>query len=260
MSLVVKLGGEVVGNREVAADLHAVIAGGMRAAIVHGGGAQATALQQQLGIATEQVAGRRITSAATLDVMKMALGRVNIDLCAVLTAAGIAAVGVTGAIRAQRQPPTVYPSAGPDPVDLGLVGEVIGFNTHLLDALWIAGFTPVLACLGNGDDGAIYNINGDTVANQLAVALAADHLVLVTSTPGVLRDVKDPTSRLPKLTRAEARQAIADGVVTGGMVAKLEEAIAVVDKGVGAIHIVGAAENLARILKEPGSLGTTIVA
>ncbi|HEY0253285.1 MAG TPA: acetylglutamate kinase, partial [Kofleriaceae bacterium] len=177
MSLVVKLGGEVVGKDAaiVAADLRALISTGTRAAIVHGGGPQATALQTRLGIPTTQVAGRRVTDAATLDVMKMALGRVNIDLCAVLNAAGVPAVGLHGAsalaIHAKRQPPTVYPSAGPDAVDLGLVGEVIGFNTHLFDTLWLAGFVPVLACLGADEAGAIYNINGDTVANQLAVAL-----------------------------------------------------------------------------------------
>ncbi len=123
------------------------------------------------------------------------------------------------------------------------------------------GYTPVLACLGADADGNVYNINADMVGNQLAAALHAERLFLVTSAPGVLRDIDDPTSRLARLTRAEAKQAIADQVVTGGMIAKLEEAMAVVDQGVGAIHILGklAPGDLVRAVREPGSVGTTIV-
>ena len=268
-ALVVKIGGEVIGSGEavsLAADLRVLIDGGAKVAIVHGGGPQATALQKQLGIETKQVAGRRITDAATLDVMKMAIaGKLNVDLCAILNAAGVQAVGLHGAsaqvVRAVRRPPKVYAGGGPDPVDLGLVGDVIGFNTALLDTLWGGGYTPVLACLGADAEGHTFNINADMVGNQLAAALHAERLFLVTSAPGVLRDVKDPGSRLPRLTRAEAQQAIADQVVTGGMIAKLEEAMAVVDQGVGAIHILGklAPGDLVRAVREPGSVGTTIV-
>jgi len=267
--IVIKLGGEVAGSPEaavLAADLRVLVEGGARIAIVHGGGPQATELQRQLGLATTMIAGRRVTDAATLDVMKMVLaGKLNVDLCATLLAAGLSPVGLHGAsghvIRAIRQPPRPYPSVGPDPVDLGFVGDVTGFNLALLEALWTAGHLPVIACLGADAAGAIYNINADLVGNQLAAALRAERLFLVTSTPGVLRDVHDPGSRLTRLTCAEARQAIAAGVVTGGMIAKLEEAMAVIDQGVGAIHIVGKllAGDLVRAVREPGSVGTTLV-
>jgi acetylglutamate kinase len=199
--------------------------------------------------------------------MKMVLaGKLNVDLCATLLAAGLAPVGLHGAsghlIRAVRRPPKPYPSAGPDPVDLGLVGDVTGFHLPLLDTLWAAGYLPVIACLGADAAGGVYNINADLVGNQLAAALHAERLFLVTSTPGVLRDVHDPASRLTRLSCADARRAIADGVVTGGMIAKLEEAMAVIDQGVGAIHILGklAAGDLVRAVREPGSVGTTLVA
>jgi len=267
--IVVKIGGEVVGSGEaavLAGDLRILVDGGARIAIVHGGGPQATELQKRLGLPTTQIAGRRVTDAATLDVMKMVLaGKLNVDLCATLLAAGLSPVGLHGAsghvIRATRRPPKVYPSAGPDPVDLGLVGDVTGYNLALLDTLWSAGHLPVIACLGADATGDIYNINADLVGNQLAAALRAERLFLVTSTPGVLRDVNDPASRLTRLTCTEARQAIADGVVTGGMIAKLEEAMAVVDQGVGAIHILGklAAGDLVRAVREPGSVGTTLI-
>jgi acetylglutamate kinase len=266
---VVKIGGEVVGSSEaavLAADLRVLVDGGAPIANVHGGGPQATELQKRLGLTTTQIAGRRVTDAATLDVMKMVLaGKLNVDLCATLLAAGLAPVGLHGpsghVIRATRRPPKVYPSAGPDPVDLGFVGDVTGFNLALLDALWAAGHLPVLACLGADATGGIYNINADLVGNQLAATLHAERLFLVTSTPGVLRDVKDPASRLTRLTCAEAREAITAGVVTGGMITKLEEAMAVIDQGVGAIHILGklAAGDLVRAVREPGSVGTTLV-
>jgi acetylglutamate kinase len=269
VTTVVKIGGEVVGSGEaklLAADLRVLVDGGERVAIVHGGGPQATELSKKLGIATVQVAGRRVTDAATLDVMKMIVaGKLNVDLCAILQAAGVNAVGLHGAsglvVRAVRRAPKVYAGGGPDPVDLGLVGDVTGFNLALLDAVWAAGHVPVIACLGADAEGGVYNINADLVGNQLAAALKATRLFLVTSTPGVLRDVNDPASRLTRITCAEAKAAIADGVVTGGMIAKLDEAMAVIDQGVGAIHILGklAAGDLVRAVREPGSVGTTLV-
>ena len=269
-TLVVKIGGEVVGSGEaeiLAVDLRVLVDGGARIAIVHGGGPQATALQKQLGLPTTQVAGRRVTDAATLDVMKMVLaGKLNVDLCATLLAAGLSPVGLHGAsgnvVRAIRRTPKVYGGAGPDPIDLGLVGDVTGFNLALLETLWAAGSLPVIACLGADAAGGVYNINADLVGNQLAAALHAERLFLVTSTAGVLRDVNDPASRLTRMTIAEAKEAIASGVVTGGMIAKLEEAMAVIDQGVGAIHILGklGPGDLVRAVREPGSVGTTLVA
>lgn len=268
--LVVKIGGHVLGSGEaslLAADLRALVDGGARVAVVHGGGPQATELQKRLGIEIRQVAGRRVTDAATLDVMKMIVaGKVNVDLCAVLTAAGLSAVGLHGAsglvVRATQRAPRVYAGAGPNPIDLGLVGDVAGFNLGLLETLWAAGHVPVIACVGADAGGGIYNINADIVANQLAVALRADRLFLVTSAPGVLTDIADPSTMLPSLTCSEARIAIAKGVVTGGMIAKLEEAMGVIDKGVGAIHILGklGPGDLLRAMREPGAVGTTLVA
>lgn len=271
-TLVVKIGGEVIGSGEaavLAADLRVLIDDGARVAIVHGGGPQATALQKQLGLETRQVAGRRVTDPATLDVMKMVLaGKLNVDLCAILAAASVPAVGLHGAsglvVRAVRRPPRVYPGApgyDGEPVDMGLVGDVTGFNLALIELLWSGGYVPVIACLGADASGGVYNINADMVGNQLAAALGADRLFLVTSAPGVLRDIADPSSRLPRLTAAEARAAIAGGVVTGGMIPKLEEAMAVIDQGVGAIHILGklGPGDLVRAVREPGSVGTTLV-
>jgi acetylglutamate kinase len=152
--------------------------------------------------------------------------------------------------------------AGPDPVDLGLVGDVTGFNLELLEALLERRYVPVLACLGCDGDGQALNINGDTVASQLAGALRADALVLVTSTPGVLRDVRDPSSRIGKITRAEFERLVRDGTISGGMIPKLEESFDILKGGARSVVIIGrlADGDLLRAVTEPGSAGTVLVA
>ena len=146
-TIVVKIGGEVTGTPEmdaVARDVRALLEDGHRVSMVHGGGPQATALQKRLGIETRMVAGRRYTDPETLDVMKYAVaGKVNVDVCARLLANGVLGVGLHGAsghvIAARRRPPRVMAGAGPDPVDLGLVGDVVAFNLPLLGDLWARG-------------------------------------------------------------------------------------------------------------------------
>jgi acetylglutamate kinase len=269
-TLVVKLGGEVVASPEmdaIADDLRELVAGGHRVSVVHGGGPQASALQRRLGLEPRIVAGKRVTDAATLEVMKQVVaGQLNVDLCARLLAHGVLGVGLHGAsghsIQARRRPPRVLTGAGPDPVDLGLVGDVTGFNLGFLGDIQERGMIPVLACLGCDREGQPLNINGDTVASQLAGALRADALVLVTSTPGVLRDLADPASRIARVTRAEFQAAVASGAISGGMIPKLEESFDVLAGGARSVVIVGklAPGDLLRAVLEPGSVGTVLVA
>lgn len=268
-TIVLKLGGEVVqsdGLAAIAKDI-AELVKDTRVVVVHGGGPQATELTKRLGMTPNVVAGRRITDAATLDVMKMTVaGKVNVDLCAGLLAAGAKPVGLHGAsaltVRAVKRPPRVVAGAGAEPIDFGHVGDVTGVNRELLALLSSSGYVPVVACLGADESGSVYNINADIVANKVAIALEADGLFLVTDVPAVLRDVNDPASRIAKLTMAEGKKAIADGVVTKGMIPKLEESFAAIGEGVRAVHVVGKlrAGELARAVREPGSVGTMLVA
>jgi acetylglutamate kinase len=269
-TIVLKLGGELVHSPEldvIARDLRTLVDGWHRVAIVHGGGPQATALQKRLGLETRMVAGRRYTDPETLEVMKYVVaGQLNVDLCARLLAAGVMPVGFHGAsghmVQAARRPPRPMQGAGPDPVDLGLVGDVVGFNLPLLGDVFERRYVPVLACLGCDRAGQALNINGDTVASQLAGALRADALVLVTSTPGVLRDVRDPASRIPRITRVEFERMVADGTISGGMIPKLEESFDVLQGGAQSVVIVGklGAGDLVRAVLDPGSAGTVLVA
>jgi acetylglutamate kinase len=260
-TLLIKLGGEVVDGAtlpSIAADLRALSDEGHRVVVTHGGGPQATALQKRLGLEPRMVAGRRVTDDETLAVMKMTIaGRVNVDLCARLRAAGCRPVGLHDVVVATKRPPKVYAGAGDAPLDLGHVGDPTGFDLPLIDKILDGGWLPVIACLGHDSKGGTYNINADIVANQLAGALKADALVLVTGAPGVLRDIKDPTSRIPQLTIEEGKRAIADGTVSGGMIPKLEESFAALSLGARAIHIV--ATDIARAIHSPGSTGTVLL-
>jgi acetylglutamate kinase len=268
-TIVLKLGGEIVHSPDleiIARDLRTLVDGWHRVAVVHGGGPQASALQKRLGLETRMVAGRRYTDAPTLEVMKYVVaGQLNVDLCARLLANGVMPVGLHGAsghvIQATRRPPRPMQGAGDAPVDLGLVGDVVGFNLPLLGDIFERRYVPVLACLGCDRDGQALNINGDTVASQLAGALAADALVLVTSTPGVLRDVNDPASRIPRITRAEFERLVADGTISGGMIPKVEESFDVLRGGAKSVVIVGrlGEGDLVRATLDPGSAGTVLV-
>ena len=268
--VIIKLGGEVVQGPHmaaIAADVAEMRAAGTPVVLVHGGGPQATDLQKRLGQTPKIVGGRRITDEETLEVIKMTVaGKVNVDLCAALIAGGAKPVGLHGAsacaVLATRRPPTVVSGGGPDPVDFGYVGDVIGVNDALIGLLVNDGFVPVLACLGADDKGGVYNINADAVANQVAIRLDARALVLVTDVPGVMRDINDPTSRIARLTLAEGKRAIEEGVVTKGMIPKLEESFAAIAQGVRAVHIVGRLSrgDLTRAVTSPGEVGTVLVA
>lgn len=267
--IVVKLGGNAIegpGLSAVARDLAKLAAEGAGVVVVHGGGPQTSALQAQLGQVPVKIAGRRVTDEAALDALKMVVGgKLNIDTCAALLAAGARPLGLHGAsslvIEATRRPPAVLRGGPAEPVDLGLVGDVTRVDVALLEHLVALGHVPVLACIGAGRDGAVYNINADVVANQVAIALGAEALVLVSDTRGLLADVKDPTSRLARITEAEAMRGIDEGVISAGMIPKVEEAFAAVRAGVGRVHIVGLVGegDLARELAAPGSVGTVLL-
>ncbi len=265
--IVIKLGGDVLEGATlqlVAQSLSQVLTDGPthRLVVVHGGGAQVTALAGRLGLVTKVVAGRRVTDAATLEVLKMVVaGRLNVDLCAALRARGVPAVGLhagSGVIRASLRPPRVLAGAGDDPVDLGLVGDVTEFDRDLLSALWAASRVPVLSCLGLSDDHQLLNLNADLAASQLAAMLGAGALLAVSAVGGVRRDKDDPGSRMERLTAAEARAAIASGQVQGGMIPKLEEALVPLAAGVPCVQIVGPGE-IAAGLRAPGCVGTLLV-
>lgn len=256
---VVKLGGEVLEGDNlvlVANGIREAVADGWHVVVVHGGGPQVTVRCKELGIAPQVVGGRRITDQATLGVVIDVLAKLGRRLCQRLAAAGVPASWLDRAVHAAKRPPRAVSGAGPDPIDFGLVGDVTGFDRPTIDAA-LPG-VAVLPSLGHSPDGQALNVNADIVSSKLAAALGAQALVAVAAVGGVRRDRDDPATRIPRLTVAEARAAIADGTVQGGMIPKLEEAFVPLAAGVPAVHIVGPSE-IAVSLRAPGSAGTLLV-
>lgn len=273
MKIVIKVGGELLAEKSaaeltaIANDVRTLIAQGHRVILVHGGGPQTTALQEALGQKPEIIGGRRVTDQAALDALLMVVGgKLNVAFVGALRRAGIQAVGLHGVsgglIRCVRRPPKPVSGSDGQPVDFGFVGDVTGLNEGLIELLLGGGYTPVLACIGGDEEGRPYNINADLVANSVAKELRAERLLLITNTPGVLADVKDPSSRIPKLTIAEGRRAIEGGRVKGGMIPKLEESFEVLEAGsIEQVHVLGqlGPGDLAKAMAEPGSVGTALL-
>lgn len=271
MAIVVKLGGSALSDATelapILSDLTELHRAGRQLVVMHGGGPQATELCRRLGIERHIVGGRRITDAETLEVMKMILaGQVSVDLTAAMRARGLPAIGMSGVsariIDAVKRPPRIISGGGDEPIDFGHVGDIEGVSIEPLRVLCEAGYIPVLNSLGSDALGRVYNINADIAANKVAQALGAEHLCLISGgVAGVMRDPSQPDSRIPSLTATEARQAIRDGIIKGGMIPKIEESLLVLSRGVGAIHILGslATGDLLHALESPGSAGTVLV-
>ncbi len=248
---VVKVGGDVVQSAEQLAGLghnvRELLDDDWDVIVLHGGGPQTTALQERLGLKSTKIGGRRVTSRQDLIVVTQAVcGEVNVALTCSLLGAGVRGFGCHGAsggmIEADKRPPMVVPGHGPEPVDFGEVGDVLTVDEVLLRGLLHLGVVPVIATLGVSSlEGRAFNINADTVAVEIARTLGAELLLLVTAVGGVFRRLDDPSTRLGTLTTDRARALIADGTIAGGMIPKVEEALTLLDLGVGAVAILDAA-------------------
>ncbi|MBO4314626.1 MAG: acetylglutamate kinase [Prevotella sp.] len=236
---IVKVGGAVVEDESQLSRLlmdFTAIKG--RKILVHGGGRRATKVATALGIESQMVNGRRITDAQTLDVVTMVYGGlVNKNLVARLQAHGVNALGLTGAdmdvMRSHKRPVK-------DGIDFGFVGDVDKGNGKALATLIEAGITPVLAPLTHDGQGQILNTNADTIASEAAKALAAYYdvtLIFCFEKKGVLRNPDDENSVIPIITHELYAQYVADGTISGGMMPKIENALAAVEAGVKEVVI-----------------------
>jgi acetylglutamate kinase len=241
--VVLKFGGELIEHRAhlaaVVAGVSAIAASGAPLVVVHGGGKEIDAALKTAGIEKRQVEGLRITDQATLDVVVAVLaGAVNTRLVAALTAAGVRAVGLTGADGSCGLSAAAPPHRTVDGqvVDLGCVGiPDEAADMHLVHTLTAAGFVPVIACIGVGRDGRLFNVNADTFAGHLAARLGARRLVIAGTTPGVL----DRNGSTLALLDGEAIAGLVnDGTATAGMIAKLRACEHALGGGVGEVVIV----------------------
>jgi acetylglutamate kinase len=235
--VVVKYGGAAMVREDlrdaVFRDLALLACVGVQPVVVHGGGPEINQWLGRLDIQPQFRGGLRVTDADTMDVVEMVLvGRVNKQIVNGLNRVGGRAVGICGSDGALVQARTLGDGSH------GLVGEVAAVNPGVLGPLLEAGYIPVISSVAPDVDGQAHNINADTVAGELAAALQAEKLILLTDTAGILRDRHDPGSLIRQLTLAEARDLIASGVVEGGMTPKTECCIRALAQGVSAAHIV----------------------
>lgn len=238
-TIVVKYGGHAMDGslaNEFGRDIALLKQVGINPVVVHGGGPQINAMLKRLSIESSFVQGLRVTDAAMVEVVEMVLaGAVNKQVAGLINAAGALAVGISGRdgglIRARKlrrtykDPDSMIEQA----LDLGFVGEPSFIDTRVIHALTGAGLIPVIAPVGAGEDGQIYNINADTVAGAVAGALNAQRLLMLTDVPGVLNKDKTliadlPLSHIPGL--------LADGTISGGMIPKVETCMEAVTQGV----------------------------
>lgn len=244
----VKVGGAIVENADSLSSLldkFASIEG--HKVLVHGGGRSATRIAERLGLPQQMVAGRRVTDAATLRVVTMVYaGLVNKNIVAQLQARGINALGLTGAdmnvISSHRRPPKQVrmDDGSTQTVDYGFVGDIDQVNADLLADLIAKGVVPVMCPIGHDTQGSLLNTNADTIAAEVAKALARNFevtLVYCFEKRGVLRDADDDDSVIPCITQADFPALVEQGIVSGGMLPKLENAFDAIRAGVQEVVI-----------------------
>lgn len=273
-TFVVKLSGKVTEEHEVLASLAEELAllhqVGIRVCVVHGGGKQLTDLAAQMGVEQTIINGRRVTDDATLDMAKMLFaGKINTDILAALRNSGVHAVGLSGVdgniVQAVRRPPKEivnHETGASAHVDFGHVGDIIDIDDRLLRVLLDHDYLPVISSLGADTDGAVFNINADTIAAEIAVRLQAEKLILLSDVDGIYLRPGETATKLSRLTIAEVQGLLRDGVATGGMIPKLQSITELLNRGVRSAHIIkGSLRNalLSEVFTDEGT-GTMIIA
>ncbi len=239
-TVVIKYGGAAMTDDAVKAavmqDLILMSCVGIRTVLVHGGGPEIDALMARLNMETRRVRGLRYTDAEGIEIVQMVLaGKVNKGLVAMIQSEGGKAVGLCGIdgglFKAKR--------VTAEGEDLGFVGDVVSVDPALVENALSAGFIPVVATVAAGEDGTtIYNINADTAAAKLAMALKAEKFILLSDVPGILKDLKDPASLIRQANPPQIKQLIDSGVVSKGMIPKVECCVVALAGGVRRAHII----------------------
>jgi len=246
-TIVIKYGGNAMINddlkEKVMQDIALMKYVGIRPVIVHGGGPDITGFLKKVGKESDFVAGLRVTDEEAIEIAEMVLdGKVNSEIVNLLNRRGVRAVGLSGKdaglIKARKKLATVYEGEDTKKVDIGYVGEVEQVDTGILEDLLKQGYVPIIAPIGVGDNGESYNINADYVAAEIAGALQAEKLLLLTDIEGIYKDFNDKSSFISTLHLPEAKQYIKEGIIAGGMIPKVEACLTALEQGAGKTHII----------------------
>lgn len=239
-TLVIKYGGNAMIDedlkRAVMTDLVLMRYVGIRPVLVHGGGPEVSDAMRRMGKEPEFVDGLRVTDAETMEIVEMVLtGKTNKSIVAHLNVAGGKAVGLSG-----KDANLLVAVKETERGDIGFVGRIRQVNPEIVNTLLDAGYIPVISsvAIGAGEDGAAYNINADTAAGALAVALGSPKLILMTDVEGLYRDFSDKESLISEISTSDARTMINSGAIDKGMIPKLEACVEAVEDGVARAHII----------------------
>ena len=235
-TIVIKYGGNAMQSEElkrlVMGDAVLLSMVGIRTVIVHGGGPEITDMLKRVGKTTQFVDGLRVTDKESAEIVQMVLaGKVNKDLVKILQNAGGRAIGISGIdghlidakMRDER---------------LGYVGEITNINIGIVEDILNMGYIPVISTVGFDDNGNVYNINADTAAARIAGMLGAESLIMMTDIRGVLEDKDDPESLINKIVVSEVRQLMNRGIISGGMIPKVECCVEAIRRGVNKVFVV----------------------
>ncbi|TWT55711.1 acetylglutamate kinase [Allorhodopirellula solitaria] len=237
---VIKLGGSLLEDRvalhHLLLDVVFMETVGLRPIVVHGGGKAITQAMADAGIEAEFIRGRRVTDAKSLEVVEQVLaGELNVEITQMMEKLGGRAMNLS-----PRTTCVLHgePLLDPDGADLGFVGNVTSVDRDVIEGLAYTDQVPVIPSLCYDDNNQLYNVNADTAAMAVAQSLGADKLVFLSDVNGVRRDEQDPQSIIPAMSADTARQLIADGVIRGGMIPKVEACLDTLNRGVQKVHII----------------------
>ncbi|MGN0093170.1 MAG: acetylglutamate kinase [Methanobrevibacter sp.] len=247
--ILIKYGGHAMVNKEAMAsttrDTVLLKYVGMEPIVVHGGGPEISRSMEKLGKEANFVNGLRVTDEETMEIIKMVLvGKISTNIVSQINLHGGKGIGISGKdselIRAKKRPLQVFTDSDTgesQKVDLGLVGEVVSVNHGILDMFTENDYIPVIAPIGMADNGSTLNINADTAAGEIGQSVKAEKLIILTDVPGVLRDPDDPSTLIQRIRVDEVPQLIEDGIISGGMIPKIETCVDAVKGGVKSAHI-----------------------
>lgn len=217
---------------------------GMEPLVVHGGGPEISRSMDKLGKEPKFIKGLRVTDEETMEIIKMVLvGKISTNIVSQICYHDGKGIGVSGKdsqlIYAHKKPShMVTTEEGMEEIDLGLVGEIDCVNTDLLNLFTDNDYIPVISPVGIAEDGTSLNLNADTAAGKIASEIGAEKLIILTDVPGVLRDPNDPNSLIQKIKIDEVPGLIEEGVITGGMIPKIETCVKAIEEGVESCHII----------------------
>ncbi len=269
-TIVIKYGGNAMVSNElkeqVIQDIVLMKYVGMRPVIVHGGGPDITNFLKKVGKQSEFVSGLRVTDEETVQIAEMVLvGKINTEIVSLLNEAGVKAVGLSGKdaelLKAKKKYAVVHENGTTREVDIGFVGAVEEVNTDILNDLLERNYIPVIAPIGVGEHHESFNINADYVAAEVAGALKAEKLLLLTDIEGIYGDYNDKSTFISTLKQLDARKMIEAGTIAGGMIPKVEACLSSLEAGTGKTHIIDGRQPHSLILEvfTPQGIGTQVV-